>query len=660
MLNQEQQKAVDKINGPILIIAGAGSGKTTTLINRTANIISSGVDPANILLLTFTNKAAEEMKIRGTKMLDDRFDTVTACTYHSFCTILLRRYSSYLGQMGNFVILDQATATETIKLIMSKIDGTDIKGFPHASTIASIISSSLNLGISLQEALLSAYEKYAPNLRKIEEIQKAYNDYKIENNQMDYDDLMLKCIDLLQNHKTIREVTSSKYQYIMVDEYQDSNSIQLKLLKLLCNNKPQPNICVVGDDQQSIYLFRGAQFLNIINYPKEFPGCEIIILDKNYRSNQEILDLSNSIIEDAPEKYEKNLKGFKTKGEKPQLVISDTSLTSASFIIKKIKEYKSSGLNYSDITILSRGSRTTGILEGKLTTLNIPYDKYGGIKFNERALVQDITALLKISVNPLDEVAWFRWLQLYPSIGAKTAHNIFKKIYDNKDTNVLRTIKSKKTSELLNELADILDGFKTQPFDELYETVCEYYFKIRKIQIEAMKNDARTQAQGIETAEDILKNDKEDCKNILNVLAAKYNKTVDFIADLALNNSNTDESDDKVVVSTVHSIKGLEFKVVFVFECVEGSFPFVSPYTALGNDEEKEDLIANNPLAAKYAKMEMEEERRILYVALTRAKDDLYIMFPQIIMRFGGFEEAQLNRYLVKPLEDGLLKTINI
>lgn len=660
MLNQEQQKAVDKINGPILIIAGAGSGKTTTLINRTANIISSGVDPSNILLLTFTNKAADEMKIRGVKMLDDRFDTVTACTYHSFCTILLRRYSSFLGRMGNFVIIDQATATETVKLIMSKIDGTDVKGFPHASTIVSIISSSLNLGISLQETLLSAYEKYASHLRKIEEVKKAYDEYKIANNQMDYDDLMLRCIELLEKHQSVRNTVSSKYQYIMVDEYQDSNAIQLKLLKLLCNNKSEPNICVVGDDQQSIYLFRGAQFLNIINYPKEFPGCEIIILDKNYRSNQEILDLSNSIIEDAPEKYEKNLKGFKSKGEKPILVISDTSVTSSTFIINKIKEYRSSGLNYSDIAILSRGSRTTGILEGKLSALNIPYDKYGGIKFNERALVQDITALLKITVNHLDEVAWFRWLQLYPSVGAKTAHNIFEGIYKTNDLNSIRTIKSKKIAPLLNEFADILESFKTQPFDELYENACKYYFKLRKLQIEAMKNDARTKIQGVETAEDILRADKEDCENILNVLAAKYNKAVDFIADIALSNSNTEESDDSVVISTVHSIKGLEFKVVFVFECVEGSFPFVSPYTTQEENDDINDLIETNPLAAKYANMEMEEERRILYVALTRAKDDLYIMFPQIVMRFGGYEEAKLNRYLTKPLEEGLLKTINI
>lgn len=645
MLNQEQQLAVDHINGPVLIIAGAGSGKTTTLINRTANIISSGIDPNNVLLLTFTNKAANEMKTRGAVMLDDRFNGVTACTYHSFCNLLLRKYMNYLGRMGEFVIIDQTTATETIKLVMSKIEGTDIRGFPHADTVNSIISSSINKQMTVADTLDSAFEKYSMFLRKIEEIKDKYIEYKREKNQLDYDDLMLKCIEMLEKHNNIRRMVASKYQYIMVDEYQDSNLIQLKLLKLLCYGKQNPNICVVGDDQQSIYLFRGAQFENIINYPKEFPGCETIILNKNYRSNQEILDLSNRIIKDAPEKYDKNLEGFKTKGEKPYLVYTSDSMEATSYIIGKIKSYKSDGLKYSDIAVLSRGSRATELLEGRLKINNIPFEKYGGVKFNDRAFVQDIIALLKISVNLCDEVAWFRWFHMYPGIGAKTAHVLYDAIY--RDNNMCAIKNNKKFSKYFSELITVYEKFSKQSFDKMYHSVCDYYFTLRALQIKAMENDARTTTQGIESAEALLKNDKQDCEEILDVLAAKYTKANDFISDIALNNNGSESEDDNVVISTVHSIKGLEFKVVFLFDCVEGSFPF----TMSEGDHDSE-------LAEEYAQKEMKEERRILYVAVTRAKDDLYIMFPQMVQRFGSYEAAELNRYLVEPLKEGYLESI--
>ena len=647
MLNKEQQMAVDQINGPVLIIAGAGSGKTTTLINRTAKIINSGVDPSKILLLTFTNKAADEMKIRGQKLLDDRFDKVTACTYHSFCNILLRTYAGFLAKDGNFLIIDQNTAVDTIKMLMSKMEISQSKGYPHADVVNSIISSSINMEMSIDDTVYSAFDKFSNHISTINKIKNVYEDYKKLHNQLDYDDLMLRTVDMLMNEPVIRASVSNKYEYIMVDEYQDSNSIQLKLLKLLCTEKDKPNVCVVGDDQQSIYLFRGAQFLNIINYPREFEGCKTIILNQNYRSNQKILDLSNEIIKEAPDKFDKNLKGQKTKGEKPYLVHTVDSKAAAEYIIRQIKSYKKKGVPLSEIAVISRGSKATSYFEAKLAKENIPYDKYGGVKFIDRGFVQDISAFLKISINLFDEVAWFRWLSTYPGIGPKAAMTIYQAIEEVGSIEGLNNVGIKRFLEYKDQLIDIYKKVRINTFQDGYKILSDYYFDIRKLQIEQMKKDKRTTVQGIESAEWLLETDKEDKQTVLDDIAEKYTKPENFLADLVLSNTNEEDDSEKMIVSTVHSIKGLEFKAVFVFDCVEGAFPFDFGCGEKACDQAKE-----------YYKKEMEEERRILYVALTRAKDDLYVMFPETINVRGNLQKATLNRYLTGPRKKGLMEEI--
>ena len=644
MLNKNQQRAVDTTEGPLLIIAGAGSGKTTTLIHRTANIINKGTDPKSILLLTFTNKAADEMTARGIQLLDDRFNGITACTFHSFCHMFLRRHSYYLGEDKNFIVIDQSTATDTMKLIMSKNPDTDIKGFPSAASLVGLLSASNNMNIDIETAIKTLHEEWLSYTGIIIDTVEEYKKYKKDHNQFDYDDLMEKTVQLLEENEHIRGGAAYQYKYIMVDEYQDSNAMQLKLLKLLCDDKEHPNICAVGDDQQSIYLFRGADFMNILNFQKDFSGCELIILDENYRSNQEILDVANQIIEDAPDKIDKALKGHRTKGSKPVIVSTPDGVSESEFVMNKINDYLAKGINKKDICIISRGSRATAMIESELTKNKISYDKYGGLKFIDRQIVQDLLAALKISIDLHDEVAWFRWLLLYPGIGSKNAHKIYENISKTRDLTSLDKKTAGKFYPYIEDMNRVLEFLHNNDFPIAFDVLTKYYFDLRRLNIAKMKKDKRATEQGVFKEEGLLEMDMEDCENVLKLIAVKYTDAKDFLADMALVNTNLEEDDDRIVVSTVHSIKGLEYKVVFIYDCVEGAFPFTFA--------EREH---NEPYAQEYSKKEMEEERRILYVAVTRAKDDLYIMSPRYVINYGICTKTKINRYLNSSIKKGLV-----
>lgn len=647
MLNKQQQQAVDQTEGPVLIIAGAGSGKTTTLIERTANIIQKGVSPQHILMLTFTNKAANEMKARGAALLDERFSYVTACTYHSFCHILLQKYRGFLGAMGEYSILDQVTATDIMQMLITKNPRANVSKFPQPGSIISLFSAAANMGLSVADAVLTLRESWEHWIPVLKELSDGYADYKRTHSQMDYDDLMLETISLLEDHPELRDILHNRYKYIMVDEYQDSNSIQLKLLKLLCNNDPYPNICVVGDDQQSIYLFRGAEFANIINYPNEFPGCQTIILNINYRSNQEICDVANSIIEDAPEKYKKDLQGTYSKGAKPIIAYGRTVREEKEYIVNTIVDYIKAGIDPKEIAVLSRTSRATSMIEAELNKLDISFEKYGGIQFLDRTFVKDMLAILKISVYPLDEIAWFRWLCVYPKIGNKTAIEIYSAI--NAAGGVERTdLKQvKRLATYHSELVNILNQYTKLTFLEYFDLVMDYYFKLRDQQITEMAKDKRTITSNLDAVQMVRDMDYSDCVDILREIAKDYSHANDFINDLVLRATSADTKEgSKLVISTIHSIKGLEYKVVFICDCIQPEGSVL--------------VQARGDKAKGYAKKEMEEQRRILYVAVTRAKEDLHVVCPKRMCINGSWQNTVPIRFLDRALENDQFTSVFI
>ena len=630
-LNEEQIEAVETTEGSVLIIAGAGAGKTTTLIDRTANIIDKGCPPERILMLTFTNKAANEMKERGSRLLDDRFNGVVACTYHSFCANILRKYAACIGIANNFTIADSGDVSDLLSMLRGDMGFSKTKGFPRGAELATIFSAAINKQEKIVDIIVNEHPEASEFANDIIEIYKAFVKYKFEKNIMDYDDLISHTNRLFRERPDIGKNIADAFLYIMVDEYQDSNLPQLALLMHL-RSYENKNICAVGDDQQSIYFFRGAQFKNIINFPKHFAPCKLIILNKNYRSNQEILDLSNAMISMAAEKYEKNLVGFKKKGSKPCIVQVSSSFQEAEWIYKKIKEYVANGTPLSEIAVLSRGSKNTQQLEMMFTKdKNMPYNKFGGIKFLERAFVKDIFAYLKILSNIHDEIAWFRVLQLYPNIGEVYAKRIFEAIEKNGVEELLNPkYNGKKYGAYLSTVYDCYTKLKVLEFDALIpELINKHYAYVRNLAIDIMNSsDAVKEVAKKEVAGEISE------AQALVEMASGYKSIEKFLTDLTLEASGPSFSKDAITISTIHSAKGLEFKVVFIVDCVDGVFPW------------NKKTVTDTPKARENAFAEYEEERRVLYVALTRAKDDLYIMWPDVVTKFGTSEKAYLSSFL--------------
>lgn len=636
-LNEEQIKAVETTEGSVLIIAGAGSGKTTTLIDRTAHIINKGCPAERILMLTFTNKAANEMKERGEKLLDARFKGVVACTYHSFCANILRKTSQYIGINNNFTIADPGDISDLISLLRGTMGYSKLKGFPKSKELVTMFSAEVNRCEKLESIIENEYPQFEGFLEEIIKLRDAFIAYKKEKSIYDYDDLLTYMNILFKKCPKIGETIADRFLYIMVDEYQDSNIPQLEFLRHMRSFKHK-NICAVGDDQQSIYLFRGSQFQNILNFPKHFAPCEVIILDKNYRSNQEILDISNAVIERATQKFDKQLKGFRKKGELPKIVRVPDTYYEANWVVNEILRYiEEKNMPLSEIAVLSRGSTDSSEIEALLTKCskkkNLPYKKYGGTKFLDRAVVKDIFAYLKVIVNPLDEIAWFHIFQLYPNIGPVYA----KRLSDGISKNGIEELndkkhKTKKYGEYLGHLYECYTKTKSMEFIDMLDAIINKYYKeIREKTIGLMN----TTENGKKVAEIELNSDLEAAK-ILQDLGQHYTNPSKFLADLTLEAKGPNETKDAITISTVHSAKGLEFKVVFVLNCVEGTMPWVKPPKA------------ETDAAYQRVADELEEERRVLYVALTRAKDDLYIMWPEFMIKFGQGYDGKLSRFLME------------
>lgn len=610
-LNEAQLEAVKSKDGPILVIAGAGSGKTKTLTYRVARLIEDGIKPENILLLTFTKKAAAEMLSRATVVLDNRCEKVAGGTFHSFANIILRKYSKLLGLKNNFTIMDRADCEDVINHIVGQLFPKKEKRFPKKSTLLDIYSKSINKVTPTKQIIADEFPQFAHCEDKIIEVHKAYVAYKRENSVLDYDDLLLYIKLLLENNDGLRKRLSNEYKYIMVDEYQDTNTLQADVIRLLASE--HNNIMAVGDDAQSIYSFRGANYRNILDFPRLFENTKIIKLEQNYRSTQNILKLTNEIISKAKEKYTKNLFSNIVSPQVPALICAKDTQMEADFICQRILELLDEDISLSDICVLTRNARMSYNLEIELSKRAIPFQKFGGPKFMETAHIKDVVAHLRVILNPDDVISLTRILLLLKGVGASTVNNIMPIIKGDlkPDIKLLPSNKSQSLTPLFNTLGQLRDYSTTKKPEEIVSAVINYYRPILK-----------------DKYDDFSKREKD--LDHFEYLSTQYSNLEDFISDLALEPPDAsvegmykkNSDDEALTISTIHSAKGLEWDSVFIIGAVDGRFP--SAYSF--NSEE-----------------EMDEELRLMYVATTRAKNNLYITYPV------DMYDYSMNMVLSKP-----------
>ena len=615
-LNPQQLAAVDVVNGPALVIAGAGSGKTRVLVYRVARLIDRGIDPASILLLTFTRKAAREMLERGWAAHRPESERVTGGTFHSVANALLRRYGRVIGLDHRFTILDRGDSEDLINLTRAEIGlGDTGKRFPRKRTIADVFSKCANTLQSLEDVLLKDYAHFGDSLSELTRLQEAYDSTKRERQLVDYDDLLLRLRELLTADEHAQRMISDTYRYILVDEYQDTNPLQAEVVKKMAAT--HDNVMVVGDDSQSIYSFRGATFRNIMEFPTLFPGTRIFKLEENYRSTSSILEFANAVIERAAEKYSKTLFTRKALGERPVLIRAVGETQQSRFVAQKILELQDEGVPLDDIAVLFRSGFHAFDLEIELSKREIPFEKRGGLKFIETAHVRDLLAHLRIIHNPLDRIGWTRSLRLVEGVGQKRAKDLIDQIEISESPYEVLRQGSGRSALGLRNLAEVLEsvgpGEHGSPPDQL-KRLLDYYFPILKDQYDDYPKRIR------------------DLEHLL-VMVERYDTLEEFVADLTL--EPPDESvtgvqapdrDDELVLSTIHSAKGLEWRCVFVIWLVDGRFPSSYAVTT------EEDL---------------EEERRLLYVAVTRAKQSLYLTFPvQVYDKFTGSVLSEPSRFL--------------
>ncbi|MGH7236256.1 MAG: ATP-dependent helicase, partial [Nitrospiraceae bacterium] len=451
-LNPQQLAAVTAGDGPALVIAGAGSGKTRTLVYRVAYLIDLGNDPGTILLLTFTRKAAQEMLKRVGLLIGSRSERVSGGTFHSVANMLLRRYGRPIGLEPGFTILDRGDAEDLIGLLRTQLGLHEKdKRFPRKGTIAEIFSKCENTLRSMEEIVLGEFEHFSEHLEDLEKLKRTYQAAKRQRQLLDYDDLLVKLRELLGAGEEARRAISQSYRYILVDEYQDTNRLQGDLIRKLAET--HDNVMVVGDDSQSIYAFRGATFRNIMEFPEQFSGATIYKLEENYRSTQPILNLANEIIRGAVEKYSKRLFTQKQEGPLPVLVQAGGENAQSRFIAQKILELREEGVPLDEIAVLFRSSFHSFDLEIELSRRDLPFVKQGGFKFIETAHVKDLLAHLRVVENPLDTVSWTRVLLLVEGVGPKKAQDLVAScLKTERPVDVLREAGGR-SSRALKELA---------------------------------------------------------------------------------------------------------------------------------------------------------------------------------------------------------------
>lgn len=637
-LNQSQLLAATTIKGKVLVIAGAGSGKTKTLTYRTSYLIESGASPSSILLLTFTRKAADEIKGRVKALLAENvadnsasatlrglnLNAITSGTFHSFCNMLLRRYSGLLGINPRFTILDTSDSEDAIDLICKEkgfVRKNMKQAFPRKKTLQNLISTSRNRRILLKDLIENDYPDLTIHIPAIEQLAEEYHRYKRTNHLYDFDDIISQVVSHLKNNLQFRRLIQDTYRHVMVDEYQDTNVPQKQLIDYICEPE-NVSLMVVGDDNQSIYAFRGANYENILLFGDSYPDAKLIKLEQNYRSTPAILDYVNALSEQITLGYQKRLfSDLPITGNKPVLSRRSNEAEEAKYIANRIIDLKPD-LDYNDFAVLSRTSFQSNRIQLEFMERNIPFIVVGGIKFIEKRHIKDILALVKILYNPNDSIAWHRILTLFKGVGEVTATKITQAINSSNDSfEPLLDPKLNKNKEQLIELYEVLikAGQQTTVADTL-DVLIEFYLPVLK------------------TIEDNWRERAEDFR-VLKNLAQEHSSLDNFLENLALDPPNDSvatltqpeqKDKDAVTISTIHSAKGLEWPVVFVNALVDG-------------------LMPHHRSVAEFE--ELEEERKLFYVACSRAKTYLYLTAPDYFSSFAGYFD-KVSRFISEVSKD--------
>ncbi|MEJ2661007.1 MAG: UvrD-helicase domain-containing protein [Desulfobacteraceae bacterium] len=600
VLNPAQLTAATFGRGPLLVIAGAGSGKTRTLTYRVAKLVEEGVAPESILLLSFTRKASQEMLKRASLLLDKRCQKVAGGTFHSFANMVLKRYARKIGFAEGYSIIDRADAETLIGMIRKELETAEGHcDLPRKSTLANIFSRSINKAVPIEEVIYEDYPQFGHASAAIHTLWRMYQARKREHLFCDYDDLLVYLRQLLVENPEIRNRLAAQYEYILVDEYQDTNLIQADIIFLLSG--PDSNVMVVGDDAQSIYAFRGANFKNIITFPDRFPGTRLIKLEENYRSRQPILDLTNAIIEVADEKYAKHLFTRRSGGQRPALVACSSENAQSRFIIDKLIALTGSGVALQEIAVLFRAGFHSFDLEVELGRHAVPFVKYGGFKFTESAHIKDLLAHLRILATSSDRLSWDRVLRLISKVGPKSAQTIYANIIrtGRGAQGLLQVPTTKSQAAALEPLKELIAAVVDAPLSlvQTGELILQYYLPILKRQYDDHPRRLR------------------DLQQMLSIME-RYDNLQDFLADMVLEPPTSSiegslaassQEVQHLVLSTVHSAKGLEWHSVFLIWALDGRFPS-------HHSLERPDAL--------------EEERRLMYVAATRARENLFITYP--------------------------------
>jgi DNA helicase-2/ATP-dependent DNA helicase PcrA len=619
-LNPSQLAAVFTTEKPVLVIAGAGSGKTRVIVYRVSYLIEKGVDAQSILLLTFTRKASREMLERVETLLQDkRVGNVTGGTFHSFAAFILRKYSNMLNLPPNFTIIDTSDSEDIIDLIRTELKfNTKDKKFPRKSRIYDIISYSRNKNTTISSIIQEQYTGLIDFIPDLELIYNGYSKYKILSKILDFDDLMEVLRNSLRDNIRFRENLQNHYQYVMVDEFQDTNIVQKEIVDFI--SEKHRRIMVVGDDSQSIYAFRGANYENILRFPETYPECVVVKIEENYRSNQKILDFTNSIIDNAKIGYKKKLFTKNLRQSIPIIKRVYGQQEEAEFIVDRILELSEQNIPLNEIAVLNRADWHNRYIQAEMSKRGIPYVVVGGFRFNERMHIKDIISYLKITYNPADAVAWHRVLKYIGGVGQVTAGSVINDFRNSDDPFSFETFKQRKFYSELLILGKML-AKASQPeysLTQKIEVIKDYYAPILK----EREADYFIRMQDVEVLIDLSKKYKELDKFLSDfALDPPSNRVADQTKPLI----DEGEEKGKVTISTVHSAKGLEWFAVFIPHALEGMFP------------------SNRATNIE----EMEEERRLFYVACSRAKEELYITFPRNIYSYDAFFHLP-SRFLVE------------
>lgn len=622
-LNKEQRQAVDTLDGPLLILAGAGSGKTRALTYRIANLVDHGVSPWNILALTFTNKAAREMRERTEALLGGSVKDMWVATFHSCCTRILRSNIDKLGRDRNFVIYDDDDQTSLIAAIMKRL-GVNDKDITKRQ-IKEHISEAKNKSTEPEKFLMDNPYLDESVLKVFREYQRSLKEY----NALDFDDLLGKTLELFQSCPEVLQKYRSKFRYILVDEYQDTNVMQYHIVELLA--REHGNICVVGDDDQSIYGWRGADIRNILDFEKDFPGAKVIRLEQNYRSTSNILDAANAVIENNQGRKSKKLWTDNGRGDRIETFTADSERDEAHFVCRKIMEGVRNGMNYGDFAVLYRMNAQSRIPETTMVNYGIPNKVYGGQRFYERKEIKDIMAYLRLIYNPFDDIALKRIINVPKrSIGDASIAELARVAEQEGKSMLVAALTSEnidpRAMKKIKPFADTMGEFialsRTMPLSEFtwgmisaleYET----YLKAedKRGEVESRMDNLRELIGNIKEIEKDLSEGEDALRAFL--------ENVSLVSDI----DSMNDGNGAVALMTLHSAKGLEFPVVFMIGMEENIFPTSRARNDMSNHA-------------------MEEERRLCYVGMTRAKQKLYLINARQRNIFGNESYNRKSRFI--------------